>query len=110
MGNKNTLEGKIEVLQISQKILKEHFRKADKVDWVLYKDMGIPDFLYEMLLLATVRFSTQKEVDRIAIKLGVDALRVRHLLKTFSLTELESAYMRKGKIIVMKVLKCQRVD
>ena len=103
--NKNTIEWKITAMKTANRVLINYFKNSPQIDGVLYKDMWVPDFLFEMMLQAINRMETEAKVSKIAKKLNVRSCEIRKQMVNFSLSELETAYVKQWKIVVRKHLK-----
>lgn len=88
---KNTIEWKIEVLDLAREAMLDFFREQPVVEGVLYKDYGIPDFLYELLLQSKNKLEIQRDIEQIASDLDIKTSEVKSLLNEYSISELKTA-------------------
>lgn len=101
-----TTAGKLNAIRVSFIVLKAYFKSAPKLKNVNYKtSMKIPDCVFEFMLQEINRLEIQCRVDNIKEKLQSPESKIRALMKNYSLKELETAYLRKWKIVVRKELK-----
>lgn len=101
-----TNQGKLEALNQAFNVIKIYFRNAPEVPNVNYKtSMKMPDFLFELLLQEINKYEVQIRIDNICEKLKVKESELKKYMKDYTLNELESAYLRNGKIVIRNELK-----
>jgi hypothetical protein len=104
-----TNQGKLETLNQAFDVLKIYFRTAPEVPSVNYKtSMRMPEFLFEMFLQEINKMEIQIRIDSICQKLKIKESELKKYMKDYTLQELETAQIKKGKLIITNELNYVR--
>lgn len=103
-----TVQWKLEVLQEAKIAVSKHFKWLEKIEWVMYQGNGYPQFLYELLIWAECKVKIQWDIERLSEKLKVKPIRIKRMLKDYTVKELDTAYIKQWKIVVRNVIKVSK--